>query len=132
MVQSALLTLDAVNVLDMLGFSLETRRGQEMTLINRSVQQIRRNFAHTVAPPSMKIPSTSSSSAPSTASKTSSTITQEKRPQNGGMQSQYAADVIVQSHEQPANTTTSELRQRQSKSKPVAVHPTYYVNNERV
>ena len=118
MVQAALFTLDCVNVLDLLGFSLETRRGQEMTLINRSVQQMRRNFAHSVAPPSSL-----ASPANSTARSTSARSTQPDEQQQ--------QHVVVQSEEQLASSG-SGLRARKTVVKQQQPHPTVYVNEERV
>jgi len=121
MVQSALLTLDCVNVLDLLGFSLETRRGQEMSLINRSVQQMRRNFAHSVAPPSSLTSPTAA-----TASRTSSS-----QSHNQSAEQQH---VLVQSEEQQSSETgSSGLRARKAvKQQSHQPHPTVYVNEERV
>ena len=116
MVQASLLTLDAVNVLDLLGFSLETRRGQEMALINRSVAQMRRNFAHQVSPPT-------TSNAQHSQRHTQTSTSSSTRPSE-----QRQEQVVVQSHEQqPSGMQNTEgLRERK------AVHPTYYINNQRV
>ena len=120
MVQAALLTLDAVNVLDLLGFSLETRRGQEMTLINRSVQQMRRNFAHSVAPPS-------SLASPTAAATRTTTRTQ---PLNNQPEEQQ--HVVVQSEEQLGSDTTGLRARKTVKQQTTQQHPTVYVNEERV
>jgi len=122
MVQSALLTLDCVNVLDLLGFSLETRRGQEMSLINRSVQQMRRNFAHSVAPPSSLTSPTAA-----TASRTTSA-----QPHNNNSAEQQ--HVTVHSEEQQSSEMGSAgLRARKGvKQQSHQPHPTVYVNEERV
>ena len=126
MVQAALLTLDAVNVLDLLGFSLETRRGQEMTLINRSVQQMRRNFAHSVAPPSLQSPNAQSSRNTATATtSTQSRVTQQPSEQH----------VVVQSEEQLAGDSTGLRARKAGKAHSHTQqqqHPTVYVNEERV
>jgi len=124
MVQASLLTLDAVNVLDLLGFSLETRRGQEMTLINRSVQQMRRNFAHSVAPPSLASPTAAPSRTTTTRSSSSSQSDEQPQQQH----------VVVQSEEQLGGAS-SGLRARKPTAKQTQQqhpHPTVYVNEERV
>ena len=136
MVQAALLTLDAVNVLDLLGFSLETRRGQEMTLINRSVQQMRRNFAHSVAPASGSLTS------PTSASSTSRTATSSSSQHPRNSTNEQQSHIVVQSEEQQGGsddstglrarkTTTTKQSTSATKQQPHQ-HPTVYVNEERV
>lgn len=138
MVQAALLTLDAVNVLDLLGFSLETRRGQEMTLINRSVQQMRRSFAHSVAPHAGSL--TSPSNAFTSSSASASRMSASSQPsRNSNMDQQQ--HVLVQSEEQlGSGDSSSGLRSRKTTTIKQSTttkgqqhqHPKVYVNEERV
>jgi len=49
--QSAMITMDAINVMDLLGMSLETRKGQEMTILRRRMKELRHQAAKTLAAP---------------------------------------------------------------------------------
>ena len=119
MVQASLLTLDAVNVLDMLGFSLDTRRGQELQLLSRSVQHMRRSFAHSVAPP--PTPKQASAAAQAVPAKQSAPI-DEGRERD---------EVVVQSHEQPSTLRERKPLTAQTATQPHQ-HPTYSINNQRL
>jgi hypothetical protein len=118
MVQAALLTLDVVNVLDMLGFSLETRRGQEMMLINRRVQQMRKSFIHSI----QTQPTTAQGKSSSSSSSISSSSTSTKTSSQSDPSKFNDEGVFVQSHEQEG------MRQRKRQGE--EIHPKYSINNQ--
>ena len=115
----SLMTLDAVNVLDMLGFSPGDAQGAgDGPHQPLASQQMRRNFAHSVAPPTTSHAATK---------RTSSTSSSSSRPSEDSQE-----QVLVQSHEQqPASSSSEGLRERKPQGGQAA-HPTFYINNQRI